>query len=131
MSSYTLNDLLPQTYLLEIKVPGNPELTGLHLELVGQDTANFKKYAKIIAQKSINMQKGKEELDIVKFEADNQRLVAACIVGWDCPEVFGEYSEKAALELVQHPGLSWLVEQVEAAVKERENFFRGNKKPAE
>jgi len=117
----TFQDLLPQTSMMEIIHPAQGPM-GIHLELVGQDSAPFRKATKRLAQQYLK-DKG-ETSNIEEYEKLQVDLLAACIVGWDCPEVFGEYSPKRATEIMLEPGLNWLSAQVEAYIKDRANFFR-------
>ena len=63
-------------------------------------------------------------------EADNATLAASAIVGWN--EAFadvegvGPYTPEVALMLMSTPEISWMREQIENGLRQRENFFRAS-----
>ena len=129
MSQFSIADLLPSTSNMEIVHPAKGPM-GIHLTVTGWDSIQFRKASKKVAQTRIN--KPDERLAVDDLEKDNAELAAACIVGWDAPEVFGEWSYAKSLEHMMNPGLTWLREQVEVYVRERAHFFRKDEpKPTE
>lgn len=123
-----LVQLKPSVAPLEIMHP-TLGATGIILNLVGQDTKEFRDKVKQIA-KFATLNKAKD-LDIDMLEQQNLELVAACIVGWTGLEEDGiaiPFSTKKAFEIISDPAYSIVKEQVEVFVANRKNFFR---KPGE
>ena len=118
-----LKSLFPRAQELVITTPdGTP--TGLKLQLVGQDSKEFRAIAKRLAQRQLD----KTKTTVDEMESDNAAMAASCIVGW--PESLTmeglpfPYSPTNAVLLMMNPQVNYIREQVEAFVSERVNFFR-------
>jgi hypothetical protein len=118
-----LSDLFPIARDLEIKMPdGTP--TGIVLKVVGQDSKEFRNFAKRIASQVMSRE---DKVSVDELEKQGAEAVAACIVGWTSFLTNGEplpYSPEKAIELMATPELAFVREQVEAYVTQRANFFR-------
>ena len=131
-----VKDLFAQVVSLELTTfDGEP--TGVTLSVVGHDSRQYKDLEKrllpyylgkpLTPQGSINLMSLSPE-EISQVNELKLQMTLACIVGWDA-EVFGQpYSPEATTELFGKPEATFIVEQVEAFVSERANFFQRSKK---
>lgn len=123
-----LNDLLPVVGKLNIKLPNGQE-TGIVFDVVGEDSTEYRKGAKVVAQ----MFYSDERPSADDHEKANNVLYAGCVVGWSGLEQDGKpmpYSPEKALELLSNPQLTYVRQQVEEFVQKRTEFFRQDKKQA-
>lgn len=118
--------LRPQVKELEIKLPTG-ESTGIIFKVVGQDSKQFKAVSGKWIELSLDAAKGKKVNPDQMFQA-RAEMAAACVVGWsnldDENDLPIPYSPEKALELLAQPEFSFIVEQLDAFVTERVNFFR-------
>jgi hypothetical protein len=121
---FTLADLDAISVQMEIKHPKTDEPTGVFIELIGPDSADFRNLSKVQATK--RLAKGdKAPVNLEELTNDNDNLIATCIVGWTDEDFFGmPYSKQAALDLMKNPQRAWLRRQIDEFTDERKNFFR-------
>lgn len=123
-----LKNLLPTVADLKIKLP-NGEDTGITFKIVGEDSAQYRKGAKTVAQMFYTDERPSPDA----HERANNELFAGCVVGWSGIEQDGQplpYSPEKALELLSNPQLTYVRQQVEGFVQKRAEFFFKDKKPA-
>lgn len=123
----TLKDIQPGPVEMEVN---HPTLGKLPLKLTVQGT-----YAASVKQKSLEaiavlrgaLDDSPENLakKMNKMEDISSETAALAILGWDNDEIMGgKYSPEYAMELMKNPLMGWLREEVNAFVKEQNNFFR-------
>ena len=130
-----LSSLMPQeqkemTSVLHLKHPVTNELLELEdgspltIELMGMESAVAKNIVKARSQKMMNSRKGLK-LDIDEAMSFNANLLSKLTVGWtniSDDDTMIEFSKAAAHDLyMKH---SWLRDQVDEFVTDRENFFK-------
>lgn len=121
-----LNDLLPVVGKLNIKLP-NGQDTGIVFDVVGEDSAEYRKGAKVVAQMFYTEERPSPDA----HEKANNELFAGCVVGWTGLEQAGKpipYTAEKALELLSNPKLTYIRQQVEEFVQKRTEFFRPSTK---
>lgn len=121
----TLQDLAAKPIQVELKHPTTDEALGVTVTVVGKNSRRFKdKFYESVAEAQ---NETKEAPNADKMRAAERRgveLIAACVIGWSDNEFFGgEYTAEKALEIIGQPELSWVKDQVEAAIVEDSHFF--------
>jgi hypothetical protein len=127
--------LFPENIHLELLHPVDKTPTGLTLELVGTD--NDVVYEAIVnVLKSLRLKGEKEISDFTNALDTKIKIASTCIVGWtntseDWKQIFTKlgfaddvYSAEKALKLIAMPTASWIRAQIEAAVADKERFFK-------
>lgn len=126
---FTFNDLLAKTTKMTVVHPSFGAIGTM--DIAGMDTKRFRDQVKKITARRSAQKETLSDFDrLTELEKDNTELAAISIMGWDI-EALGEYSEERAKELMAMPELSWIREQVEAFVNERDNFLRSDSEPDE
>lgn len=117
----TIN-LFPQVTPMELIHPSG-EPTGIFLQLVGQDSKQYRQVIKALAKQAPTDKNTTNDIEFT--EMASAKMAAACIVGWTEGTQLGVYSEQAALDLMMNPEAGWIMEQVDVFASHRKNFFRG------
>ena len=116
---------------IEIKDPADGTPTGVRFEIAGPEHPERKRIAFAQSRRTLKRYEktGRFEMpDPEEAEASKLENLAAFTLGWenfvddqgkDVP-----FSRATALELYSDPEMGWLVEQVEAALGDRELFIR-------
>ena len=110
-----LPDGTPTGVVFEIAGPEHPERKRIKFALERKQIAHFRKT-------------GKTDLpDPEEFESAKHENLAAYTLGWRGYSVDGidvPFSKDAALALYRDPKMSWLVDQLDAAIGDKELFIR-------
>ena len=117
-----LSDLLPIAAEIDVLHPVTGTPVGAKLQVVGRDSAQFRKTRnEIFQRRSLRS----SAITVEDIAAENDELIAACIVGWSPEEFFeGPWSPEAATAVIRNPGYSWLAQQIDAFSEKNANFFR-------
>lgn len=126
MKKITLNDLKAKPFKLELQHPITKEALGVFVEIVGKNSKRFKdKFYDIVQETQVKSKEERTQVERMRIaEKQSIELVAACIVGWEDEEFFGgPFSLDRALEIVADPELTWVKDQIDAAIVEESHFF--------
>ncbi len=122
---------LAESATVEIKDPADGAPLGVTFELAGPEHPERKRISFAQSRKALKRYEktGRIEMpDPEEAEATKREHLAAYTLGWkgyvDDAGTAVEFSKAAALELYRDPEMGWLVEQLEAALGERELFIR-------
>ena len=122
-----LKDLAARAIEVELKHPVTKEALGVKISIVGKNSRQFKdKFYETVVQAQKDSKEAPNAERLKLAEKRSVELIAACIVGWDDEEFFdGPYTPEKAYEIIEQPELSWVKDQLEAAIVEDGSFFVG------
>ena len=122
---------LAESALVEIKDPADGAPLGVTFEIAGPEHPERKRIAFAQSRKALKRYEktGRIEMpDPEEAEAQKHENLAAYTLGWkgyaDDDGKPVPFSKQAALDLYRDPAMGWLVEQLEAALGDRELFIR-------
>lgn len=121
-----IRDFAAKPFDLELLNPTTKEGLGVTITIVGKNSRQFKdKFYEVVDRAQQAGQDKKTQAEKLKAaEEQSAELIANCIIGWSDDEFFGgEYTFERAYELVNDPTLSWVREQIDAAIVEESHFF--------
>lgn len=122
-TKFTFSEMLPVAAKLELKDPITLEPLGVHVEMVGPESAEFRAIFKQLVK--LRGEMSEEELkDPDLADKSENELLAACTLGWDEAYFEKKFSKEAMVEILNNPGAKWLKDQLNAFVVDRTNFFR-------
>lgn len=125
MSKYKLEDLAACSVPMKLVHPTKGELD-VSLEVTGPDSPEFRNLRMSYIKRRIALG-DKAQTDIEEVTAQNDELLAVCVVGWSDDEFFGgPFSKQAITAIIKNPKLSWIRDQLNSFTDERTNFFRSD-----
>lgn len=130
MSGFNLRSIEQATSAeVAIKQPdGTP--TGVVIEIAGPEHPERKRIKWALERKALSryQKTGKVEMpDPEEAEASKHENLATYTLGWKGYSVDGvdvPFSKSAALDLYRDPKMAWLVDQIEAALGDKELFIK-------
>lgn len=101
---------------------------GVKIVLAGKDSDRFQKFVRKQANKRTSKWRPGQKLSFTAEEQEQEKvdLLVACTISWSGVVMNGEeipFSPEAAKELYSNPGFSWLVEQIDEFIGDREHFL--------
>lgn len=122
-----ITDFAAKPIQLELKHPVSGEGLGVKVTIVGKNSRQFKsKFYDIVEASQREGADKKSSVEKMRVaEKQSAELIAICMLGWSDDEFFGgEFSTEKALEIVGQPELSWVKDQIDAAIVEEGIFFQ-------
>jgi hypothetical protein len=116
---------------LEHPVTGKPlvddEGKPYYVDALGDDATEVRKIDRKHAdRRAEKIRRGKDWADADTLETESIERLTAATRGWYLPPMGGktvEFNRITAREVYGNPGLSWIVEQVTRAMRDRKRFF--------
>ncbi len=119
----TLSDFEATSVPMELVHPTKGP-TGVKLEVLGPDSPEFRNLRNSFLKKRI-AQGNDAKVDVDELTAQNDELLAVCVIGWSDDDFFGEaFSKAAMLKILKNVKASWIREQLNSFTDDRNNFFR-------